>query len=86
MLVHDCLDCQRNKPQRYDLIEAHLEQWGELETTPFHTIDIDHKGTFKLCSNQKNFSLVTVDSFSRFIHAYPSRTADAPETFKLIEQ
>ena len=56
MLVHDCLDCQKNKPQRHDLNEAFLEQWGELETTPFHTIHIDHKGPFRPCSNQKNLS------------------------------
>ena len=43
MLVHDSLDCQKNKPQSHDLNEAPLEQWGELETTPFHTIHIDHK-------------------------------------------
>ena len=85
MLVHDCLDCQKNKPQRHDLNEAPLEQLVELETTPFHNIHIDYKGPFRPCSNQKKFCLVIVDSFSRFIHVYPSKTADAPETVKLIE-
>ena len=80
MLVNDCLDCQKNKPQRHDLNEAPLEQWGDMETTPFHTIHIEHKGPFRPCSNHKKFCLVIVDSFSRFIQAYLSKTADAPET------
>ena len=36
--------------------------------------------------NQKKFCLVIVESFSRFIQVYPSKTADAPETIKLIEK
>ena len=76
----------KNKPQRRDLNEAPLEQLGELETTPFHTIHIDHKGPCRPCSNEKKFCLVLVDNFSRFIQLYPSETADAPENVKLIEK
>ena len=83
-LIHDCLDCQKNKPQRHDLNEAPLEEWGE--TTPFHTIHIDHKGPFRPCSNQKKFCLFIVDIFSRFLQVYSSKTADAPKTVKLIEK
>ena len=86
MLMQDCLDCQKNKPQRHDLNEALLEQWGELETTPFHTLHIDHKGPFRPCSNQKKLCLLIVYRFSRFIQVYPSKTADAPESVKLIEK
>ena len=82
MLVHDCLDCQMNKPQRHDLNEAPLEQWGELDITPFHTINIDHKGPFRPCINQKKFCLIIVEGFSRFIQMYPLKTADAPKTVK----
>ena len=28
MLVHDCLECQKNQPKRKDLIEASLQQWA----------------------------------------------------------
>ena len=86
MLVHDCLDCQKNKPQRHDLNEIPLEKLGELEITPFHTIHIDHKGPFRHISNQKKFCLVILGSFSPFIQVYPSKTADAPETVKLVEK
>ena len=55
MLVHECLDFQKSNPQRHDLNEAPSEQGGELETTPFHTIHIDHKGPFRPCSDQNNF-------------------------------
>ena len=55
MLVHDCLDCQKNKPQRHDLNEAPLEQWGDLEAIPFHTIHIDHRGHLGLVVTRRNF-------------------------------
>ena len=50
-LIEDCLQCQTNKSKRHDLQEAPLEQWGELETTPFKTIHIDHKGPIRPSSN-----------------------------------
>ena len=43
MLLHDCLECQKNKPKQKDLNEAPLQQWGQLETIPMKTIHIDHK-------------------------------------------
>ena len=53
MLLHDCLDCQKNKPKRKDLKEAPLQQWGQLETTPMKTIHIDHKGPLRPMRNSK---------------------------------
>ena len=70
MLIHDCLDCQKNKSKRHDLNEAPLQQWGELETTPFHTIHIDHKGPFWPSSISKHYCLVVVDSVSRYVQVY----------------
>ena len=62
MLIHDCLDCQKNKSKSHDLNEAPLQQWGELVTTPFYTIHIDHKGPFRHSSNDKHYCFVVVDS------------------------
>ena len=67
MLIHDCLDCQTNKSKRHDLNEASLQQWGEMETTPFHTLHYDRKRSFQPCSNGKHHDLVVVDRFSRYV-------------------
>ena len=55
MLLHACLECQKNKPKRKDLNEAPLKQWGQLETFPMKTIHIDHKGPLRPSSHGKNF-------------------------------
>ena len=86
MLIHDCLDCQKNKSKRHDLNVAPLQQWGELETTPFHTIHIDHKGPFRTSSTGKHYCLVLVDSFSRYVHVYAVKSTNSDETIKQMEK
>ena len=66
-LTEDCIECQTNNSKRHDLHKTPLEQWGELETTPFKTNHIDHKGPLRPSSNSNNHCLVVVDAFSRFI-------------------
>ena len=84
-LIEDCIECQTNKTKRHDLHEAPLEQWGELETTPFKTIHIDHKGPLHPSSNSTH-CLVVVDAFSRFIGAYPVRNTGAQTTINALEK
>ena len=86
MLIQDCIDCQKNKSKRHDLNEAPLQQWGELETTPFHTIHIDHKGPLRPSSNDYLYCLVIVDAFSRFIQVYPTSSQSSQETISCMEQ
>ena len=85
-LIEDCNECQTNKTKRHDLHEAPLEQWGKLETTPFKTIHIDHKGPLRLSSNSNTYCLVVVDAFSRFIGAYPVRDTGAQTTINALEK
>ena len=85
-LIEDCIECQTNKTKRHDLHEAPLEQWGELETTPFKTIHIDYKGPLRPSSNSNTQCLVVVDAFSRFIGAYPVRDTGAQTTIKALEK
>ncbi len=85
-LISDCLTCQKNKSKRHDLNEAPLEQWGELETTPFKTIHIDHKGPLKPSSHGKSFCLVVIDAFSRFIAVYPVKSTNAEDTSDTVEK
>ena len=79
-LIDVCIECQTNKSKRHDLHETPLEQWGELETTPFKTIHIDHKGPLRPSSNSNNHCLVVVDAFSRFIGVYPVKDTSAQAT------
>ena len=85
-LIEYCIECQTNKSKRHDLHEAPLEQWGELETTPFKTIHIDHKGPLRPSSNSNNHCLVVVDAFSRFIGVYPVKDTSAQATITALEK
>ena len=76
-LIEDCIECQTNETKGQDLHEAPLEQWGELETIPFKTIHIDHKGPLRPSSNSNTHCLVVVDAFSRFLGTYPVRDTGA---------
>ena len=51
MLLHECLEYQKNKPKRKDLNKAPLQQWGQLETTPMKTIHFDHNVPLRPMSN-----------------------------------
>ena len=83
-LIEDCIECQTIKTKRHDLHEAPLEQWGELETTPFKTIHIDHKGPLRPSSDWNTHCLVVVDAFSRFFGAYPVRDTGAQTTINAL--
>ena len=85
-LIEDCIECQTNKTKRHDLHEASLEQWGELETTPFKTIHIDHRGPLRPSSNSNTQCRVVVDAFSRFLGAYPVRDTGAQTTINALEK
>ena len=83
----DCLSLSlsTNKSKRHHLQEAPLEQLGELETTPFETNHIDHKGPLRPSSNSNNHCLVVFDVFSRFIGVYPVKDTSAQATNTALE-
>ena len=85
-LKEDCIECQTNETRRHDLQEGPLEQWGELATTPFKTIHIDHKGPLRPSSNSNTHCLVVVDAFSPFIGAYPVRDTGAQTNINALEK
>ena len=86
MPLHDCLECQKSKSKGKDLNEAHLQQWGQLGTIPLKTIHIDHKGPLRPSSHGKNFCLVVIDAFFRYLQVHPCTLADSKETIKLLEK
>ena len=63
-----------------------MEQWGELETTPFKTIHFDHKGPLRPSSNSNTHCLVVVEAFSQFLRAYPVRDTGAQTTVKALKE
>ena len=83
-LIEGCVECQTNKTKRHDLHEAPLEQWGELETTPFKTIHIHHKGPLRPSSNSNTHCLVVVDACSSFLGAYPVRDTGPQTTINAL--
>ena len=85
-LIEDCIECQTIKTKRHDLHEAPLEKWGKLETTPFKTIHIDHKGPLRPSRNSNIHCLVVVDAFSRFLRADPVGDTGAQTTIKALEK
>ena len=66
-LIEDGIECQTNKRKTHDLHEALLEQWGELETTPFKTIHINHKGPLRPSSISDTHCFVVVEVFLDFL-------------------
>ena len=59
---------------------------GELETTPFNTIQINHKGPPRPSSNSNTYCLVVVDAFSRFLGTYPFRDTGGQTTINALEK
>ena len=86
VLINDCLSCQKNKQKRKDLHEAPLQAWGGLETLPFRTVHIDHKGPIRPSSSNYEHCLVVVDSFSRFLQVYPVKSTNAQNTIEAMEK
>ena len=74
----------KKKTKRHDLHEAPLEQWGELETTPFKTIHIDHKGPLRPSSSSNTHCLVVVEAFSRCLGAQLVRDTGAQTTINAL--
>ena len=63
-----------------------LEQWGELGTTPFKTIIIDHKGPFHPSSSSNTHCPVLVDAFSQFLGAYPFKDTGVQTTINALNK
>ena len=84
-LTTDCLACQKNKPKPKHLNEVPLEKL-QGDTAPFCGIHIDHKGPLHPTSNRNTHCLLIVDSFSRFLMAYPVTSTGAQATIAAVEK
>ena len=85
-LIEDCIECQTNETKRHGLHEAPLEQWGELEATPFKSIHIDHNGPLRPSSKSNTHYLLVVEAFSRFLGVYPVRDTGAQTSINAPEK
>ena len=77
--------CHVKRKKRKDLYEAPFEPWGGLETVPFRTVNIDHKGPLYLSSSVFEHCFGVVDSFSRLIQVYPVKSTSALHTIETME-
>ena len=85
VLINDSLSCQKNKQKRKDLYEAPLQLWGGLETVPFRTVHVDHKGPLYPSSSDFEHWLLVVDSFFQFIQVYPVKSTSALHSIEAME-
>ena len=84
-LPADCLTCQNNKPKPKHKNEFPLEEW-QNEFTPFHTIQIDHKGPLHSPSNRNLHCILVIDAFSRFLLVYPVTNTGAQASISAVEK
>ena len=84
-LTADCLTCQNNKPKLKHRNEVPLEKW-QIETVPFRTMHIDHKGPNHPTSASNVHCHLIVDAFSRFLMVYPVRNTTALATITAVEK
>ena len=84
--IENCIESQITKTKRHDLHEAPLEQWGQLQTSPYKTIHIDNKRPLRPSSNSTSHCLGVVDAFSRLPGAYPIGGTGAQATINVLER
>ena len=84
-LTADCITCQNNKSKPKSKNEVPLEEW-EDDSIPFRTIHIDHKGPVHPTSGRNSHCLIAIDSFSRFLMAFPVPSTDATTTISALEK
>ena len=61
-----------------------MAEW-QIETTPFRTIHIDHKGRLHPPSNRNLHCLLVADAFSRFLMIYTVTNTGAQATISAVE-
>ena len=84
-ITADCLTCQNNEPKPKHRNEIPLEEW-KIETIPFRTIHIDHKGPLHPQSNRNLPCLLVIDAFSRLLMVYPVTNTGAQATISAVER
>ncbi|CAF3416709.1 unnamed protein product [Rotaria socialis] len=72
--VQHCTLCQQFK---YNNQPMSMPMKMHLVTEPWHTIGIDIMGPFPITQRQKQFLLVIVDYFTRWVELFPLRTTTA---------
>ena len=57
----------------------------DKEYKPLQTFHIDHIGPMDLTSKQYKYILSIIDSFSKYVWLYPTKTLTAAEVLKKLE-
>ena len=83
-LTADCLTCQNNKPKPKHRNEVPLEDL-QNETTPFPTIDVDHKRPYHPPSNRNLHCLMVIDEFFLSLLVVPVTNTGVQATISAVE-
>lgn len=82
--VRECEVCKAYKPTN----EVQRSPMGNFRTSsrPWEMISIDFVGPLPRTSKGNCYMLVVVDSFSKFVHMHPMRSATSLATIKCLEE
>ncbi|CAF1425819.1 unnamed protein product [Adineta ricciae] len=69
--VQGCISCQQFK---YNTQPLSMPMQLHMVTEPWHTIGVDIMGPFPITQRQKQYLLVVVDYFTRWVELFPLRT------------
>ncbi|XP_072333048.1 protein NYNRIN-like isoform X1 [Scyliorhinus torazame] len=80
--VENCLICAQNNPDRYAK-KAQLSHTRPVNG-PWTNLQIDFIGPLPPCRNGYKYVLVVIDTFTKWVEAFPSRTNTAKTTAKIL--
>lgn len=66
--------------------ESHASRYTTMTYEPMERLNIDHQGPFPEDENGNCYILAIIDSFTRWIELYPTKTTGAEETAQCILQ
>ena len=83
-LVHDCVNCQKNKNYSVKNNRAPVQDWSITVPHPMHTIHMDFKGPLNPLSDRCQFCLVIIDAYTHFCQVIPVKKADGATVIKAL--
>ncbi|XP_035917739.1 uncharacterized protein LOC118515145 [Anopheles stephensi] len=81
--IGNCVPCILHN-KKLGLKEGHLSPIPKGDV-PLHTLHMDHVGPMDTTAKQYRYILTIVDSFSKFVWLYPTRTTTAEEVLRKLE-
>ena len=84
ILVHDCIECQRNKHFNMKIQTAPTQSNSEHAPSFNYCISMDTKGPINPPSHNKSYIQVIIDAFSHFVVTVPIKSNNAKTAIKTL--